>query len=95
MLNTSDNVDESFNTIKFVDRARHIKSKIKQNKINEKDSKLISKLRKEIKYLKDILNLRNRGGTQSHLTTIQKKLLILQHENDRLRQMKQSDSNIE
>ena len=90
----SDCVDETINTIKFVERARHIKTKVKQNKYNAKDSKLVNKLRQEIKYLRDILNLR-RGGTKSHMTTIQKKLLILQHENDRLREMKNSGNNIE
>lgn len=58
---TIDCVDETSNTIKFVERARHIKTKIKPNSISAKDSKLINKLRKEIKYLRDILNLR-RGG---------------------------------
>ncbi len=78
MFNTfRDCVDESSNTLKFVERARRIKSKIKPNSINARDSKLINKLRKEIIYLKDILNLRRRGGKSSHLTTIQRKLLIL------------------
>ena len=62
-------MDETLNTIKFVERARHIRTKVKQNKYNARDSKLISKLRQEIKYLRDILNLR-RGGTKSQLTTI-------------------------
>ena len=61
---TIDCVDETSSTIKFVERARHIKTKIKPNSISAKDSKLINKLRKEIKYLRDILNLR-RGGKQS------------------------------
>ena len=79
-----DNVDESMSTIKFAERARHIKTILKPNEIRATDSALIKKLMREIKYLRGILHLR-RGGKGGQNTQIQKRLLLLQRENDNLR----------
>jgi len=75
-------VDETVNTLKFAERAQHITTQVHMNKISAVDNDLVEKLQKEIKYLKDILNIR-RKGTAVH--EVHNKLLMLQEENDRLR----------
>jgi hypothetical protein len=51
-------------TIRFAERARHITTKIKANRFSATDNKLIKNLLNEIKYLKDILNLRSKGHSK-------------------------------
>jgi kinesin family member 11 len=77
-----DSVDETSNTLKFAERAQHIITVVKQNKINAVDQDLVLKLQMEIKYLKDILNMRRKGTS---VNEVHHKLLLLQEENDRLR----------
>ena len=56
-----ESLEETLSTIRFAERAKHITTLIKANSYNASDSKIIKKLMKEVKYLKDILNMR-RGG---------------------------------
>jgi hypothetical protein len=81
-LKYSDNLDDSSNTLKFAERAQHVVTHVKPNSINAVDAELVDKLQKEIKYLKDILNLRRKGGS---VNEVHHRLLLLQEENDRLR----------
>ena len=41
-------IDESLNTIKFAERAKHIVTEVKANKIEAADSELIGKLQTEV-----------------------------------------------
>jgi len=86
-------VDESINTLKFAERAKHIVTEVKANKIEAQDAELVQKLQKEIKYLKAILNIRRKGT--SAINQVHNKLLILQEENDRLRNAHFSVSEVE
>jgi len=86
-------VDESINTLKFAERAKHIVTEVKANKIEAQDAELVQKLQKEIKYLKEILNIRRKGT--SAINQVHNKLLILQEENDRLRNAHFSVSEVE
>jgi len=69
--------------LKFAERAQHIITHAHSNKVSAVDHELVEKLQREIKYLRDILNLRRQGGG---LSDVHNKLLILQQENERLRQ---------
>lgn len=68
--------------MKFAERAQHVVTVVKQNKINAVDQDLVAKLQMEIKYLRDILNMRRKGTS---VNEVHHKLLLLQEENDRLR----------
>ena len=41
-------VDETLNTLKFAERAKHIVTEVKANKIEAVDAELIGKLQKEV-----------------------------------------------
>ena len=51
-------VDESLNTIKFAERAKHIVTEVKANKIEAADSELIGKLQTEVRHTL-LLNLKS------------------------------------
>jgi len=89
----SDSVDESLSTIRFAERARHIMTSIKANTFSATDNKLIKNLLNEIKYLKDILNIRTKGRSKHQ--DISKHLLRLKKENNRLREMHVSKEKVE
>jgi len=57
---------------------------VKANTFSATDNKVIKNLLNEIKYLKDILNLRSKG--RSRQNEISKHLLRLKKENNRLRE---------
>lgn len=58
-------------------------TKVKSNSIDAVDAELVKKLQNEIKYLREILNIRRKGT--STVNEVHNKLLLLQEENDRLR----------
>ena len=57
-----DHSEETISTLKFADRAKKIMTKTSANQISAADDALVLKLQKEIQHLKDILNLKRRGG---------------------------------
>lgn len=57
-----DHTDETISTLKFADRAKKILTKVTANQISAIDDALVLKLQKEIVHLKDILNLKRKGG---------------------------------
>lgn len=56
--------DETISTLKFADRAKKILMKVSANQVNAADDALVVKLQREIQHLKDILNLKRKGGAQ-------------------------------
>lgn len=54
-------IEETINTLKFAERARHIQLQIEQNVINSKDDLTIQKLQKELLYLKELLTYKKLG----------------------------------
>lgn len=58
----ADHSEESISTLKFADRAKKILQKVSANQINAADDALVLKLQREITHLKDILNLKRKGG---------------------------------
>lgn len=85
-----DHSEETISTLKFADRAKKIMTKTSANQISAADDALVLKLQKEIQHLKDILNLKRRGGNQD----LHQQLLVLKEENSKLREMvtKQGDA---
>ena len=85
------NFDESYNTLKFAERAHNIKSKISPNKFiddefilksHSEESKIIQRLNLEIKELREILKLRSKRG---NLNTLQEEFIKLKEENKKLK----------
>jgi hypothetical protein len=68
--------------MKFAERAKNVKSCSKPNDIGPIDIKVVNKLKGEIKYLKEVLNLNKRGGGFTELIY---KMKELKEENNRLR----------
>ena len=54
--------EETISTLKFADRAKQILVKVQANEINAADDAVIKRLQQEVHHLKDILNLRRKGG---------------------------------
>ena len=57
-----DHSEETISTLKFADRAKKIMTKVSANTISAQDDALVTKLQKEIQHLKEILNLKRKGG---------------------------------
>ncbi len=58
----SDCAEETISTLKFADRAKQILVKVQANEMNADDDARIQQLQKEVQYLKDILNMKRKGG---------------------------------
>lgn len=54
-------MDETISTLKFVERANHITLKVKPTEFNSQNPDTVDKLKKEVEYLKDLLNLKKQG----------------------------------
>ncbi|CAG9318320.1 unnamed protein product [Blepharisma stoltei] len=76
-------IEETINTLKFADRAKQVMVKIKKNEISATNDQLVSKLQREIQHLKDMLNLRKKGGFQE----INQQIWSLKEENERLKKI--------
>jgi len=59
--------------------------RVEKNTISATNDKLVSKLQREINYLRDILHMRKQGG--DGIKEIQNRLIILQEENAKLREL--------
>lgn len=77
--------------MKFADRARCVMQRVKKNDFDAQDDALIQKLQKEVLHLKECLALKRKGNQKD----ISHQLYILKDENERLRQMAISNSEIE
>ena len=60
--------EETISTLKFADRAKQILVKIQANEMNAADDERIQQLQREVQYLKEILNMKRKGGA-NELTT--------------------------
>jgi hypothetical protein len=67
---SSHSADETVSTLKFADRARNIMQKVKRHEINASDDAIITKLHKEITFLKEILIIRQKGTVGDMSTKI-------------------------
>eukprot|EP00347_Sterkiella_histriomuscorum_P005480 403356455 len=86
-----DCAEETISTLKFADRAKQILVKVQANEMNAADDARIQTLQKEVQYLKDILNMKRKGGA-NELTT---QLLQLKEENSKLKQIAGQISDVE
>jgi hypothetical protein len=77
---TSDTVDESINTLKFASKAREVTLNEKPMQISIADNKLVQRLQREIRYLKDIMKIPKNSDF------VHTKLLSLQEENEKLKE---------
>ncbi len=59
---SSKNIDETLNTLKFAERASHITMKVKPLEYSEMNPDAVDRLKKEIAYLKGLLNRKGEGG---------------------------------
>lgn len=79
---TEDCIEETISTLKFADRAKQVMVRAKANEINGSDDALVRRLQKEVQHLRDILNIRRKGG-QGELA---EQLLMLKDENTKLKE---------
>ena len=81
---SASNIYETIKTVKFASLAKNIAVQPRTTQISANDPHMIEKLQKEVKYLRELLYMRNSGmGTYQEL---QQKLLNLQEENQKLKQ---------
>ena len=73
--------DESISTLTFANRAKKVRINAVPNTINASDDALVKKLQQELQYMKDLLQLKRKGG----IGDINRQLLLLKQENDKLR----------
>ena len=78
---TVDCADETISTLGFANRARKVKITAVANEISASDDALVKKLQHELQYLKDLLQLKRKGG----MSDVHRQLLMLRQENDKLR----------
>jgi predicted nuclease with TOPRIM domain len=85
---SSNFVAETISTLKFADRAKNVMQRVRRNELISADSEeVVSKMQKEISFLKEMLALRQQDY---HL---QRKINELQSENERLKRIVTSASN--
>ena len=73
-------IEESISTLKFADRAKQVMIRVTANEVNTKDDAIVQKLQREVQHLKEILNMKRKGGALD----IHQQLLQLKMENSRL-----------
>ena len=83
-------VDETISTLKFADRARNVMQRVRRNDISAQDDAVITRLQREINFLKEVLILKQKGSN----TDLSQKVVRLQEENERLKNMVMSREDI-
>lgn len=78
-------LDESLNTLKFLERAKQIRTEV-ISKLQMSDNPEMNKLEKEIAYLKDILKIKRNGAAVIDVD-LNEKFKRLQQENHRLKEL--------
>lgn len=81
----ADCADETISTLCFANSAKKVQIKVKANEVNASNDVLVKKLQSELQYLKDLLQLKRKGG----MSDIHRQVLLLKQENDKLRAMSQ------
>ncbi|CAI2378169.1 unnamed protein product [Moneuplotes crassus] len=94
-------IDETISTLKFADSSKRVLVKKSLNEINGKEDAVVQKLRREVQYLKDILQF-NRSGYKGNtaesyhkmiyldkIAPLEKELLSLKEQNYKLREIAQ------
>ena len=76
---TVDTIEETIHTLKFAKNARQVTLNEKPTEFSVADNKLVQRLQREIRYLKDIMKI------PKNKDSIQLKLLSLQEENEKLK----------
>jgi len=87
----ADCADETISTLMFANRAKKVTITAQPNEINASDDALVKKLQQELQYMKDLLQLKRKGG----ISDLHRQLLLLQHENDKLRDMHLDNEQVE
>lgn len=87
----TDCADETISTLMFANRAKKVTISAQPNEISASDDALVKKLQQELQYMKDLLQLKRKGG----VSDLHRQLLLLQRENDKLRAMHSDWSNVE
>eukprot|EP01017_Pseudomicrothorax_dubius_P043188 TRINITY_DN7146_c0_g1_i1.p1 TRINITY_DN7146_c0_g1~~TRINITY_DN7146_c0_g1_i1.p1 ORF type:complete len:660 (+),score=144.23 TRINITY_DN7146_c0_g1_i1:66-2045(+) len=85
--------DETVNTLKFADRAKHVMTKVKLNVSSTHENALVQKLQREITTLQDIIGKMTRGN--KHLRELQVQVLALREENHRLKEGRTNSTDLE
>ena len=80
-LEFRDCADESISTLTFADRAKKVKIRAQVNEFNAADDVLVRKLQGEVQYLRNLLQLRRKGG----FSDLNRQLVSLKHENTALK----------
>lgn len=88
---TADCADESISTLSFANRAQKVSVVATTNVISASDDALVKKLQQELQYMKDLLQLKRRGG----MGDVNRQLLLLKQENDKLRAMGENLGTVE
>jgi hypothetical protein len=57
-----DCIDETISTLKFADRAKQVMTIVKANEYDAQDDALVKKLYKEVQHLRDLLQIKRKGG---------------------------------
>lgn len=84
---SEDCADETISTLKFADRAKQVMTKVRANNMEASNDKLVNKLQSEIRHLREVLNIRNKGNKHD----LQSQVVSLKMENYKLREgLKQS-----
>ena len=78
-----DCADESISTLSFANLASKVKIFATKNEILATDDTLVRKLQQELQYMKDLLQLKRKGG----ISDMNRQLLLLKQENEKLRSM--------
>lgn len=77
----TDCAEETISTLSFANRAKKVAIIAQPNEISASDDALVKKLQQELQYMKDLLQLKRKGG----VSDLHRQLLLLQRENEQLR----------
>ncbi len=55
------NIEETISTLKFADRAKNVMQRVKRQEVNAYEDAIINKLQREITFLKEVLNMKQKG----------------------------------
>lgn len=67
--------------MKFADRAKNVMQRVRRSEYNLKDEVAVTKLQKEVSFLKEVLLMKQKGTAND----MSNKVILLQEENERLK----------
>lgn len=78
---TAECADETISTLAFANSAKKVKTNACRNEVLVSDAVQVKKLQQELQYMKDLLQIKRRGG----IGDLHRQLITLKHENNRLK----------